>query len=633
MAEYGHSSNQTSAAGGYSDPRANVWLERIKAQNEHFERWQQKFKCTKMESYYAGEQWEPSGTNYEPYTINLIFSTIQIKLPTLLFTAPQFHIKPKPEGFEYDIEGAIKRSQLREDLINTLATDYVINFADEVETSILDSMFRFGVIEVGYEADWVINPNADKPILKSDYQPYHGSDGNPLKQPEKLPQSERIYVKRVVASHFRVGGLDTSRLDRCNWCGYWEYVRTEDLKANKNLKNIDQLTWAGGRSSDFVDNEYGPEIEMLIKTGDLCKVWHIFDNRKKMRYLLADQQGIFLYEKSFERLPLFALRYNRLLRGWYPLPPVSQWKSPQDEYNESREQARNHRKRFTRKYVFKESAFTGEEEKDKLINGGDGTFVAAEGDITTAVFPIPNADLGPSSIQALQVSKDDFNLISATSEEMRGQADRTTATQANIINQKAAIKDSRAKLQVARWLQEIGREMLLLAEEKFTLPVWVKMEVPAPAFGQYMQEVQYIWHQITTNDLKKKNGESFEDDFNFEVNISLDSLSPVEADDDKQKFLLFISTLAQFPELSADPLLIRETAYRLGYKNEKVIGRMQQVAQLMLVQKLQALQAASAPKGAGGPGQQAQQVTANATGPTLENIQNQLTNQLGTRPV
>ncbi len=609
-----HSSNITSGSAGTGDKIATVWLDRIKQATTRKEKWASKMKCDKLEHYYAGEQWEPTGTDYEPYVINLIFSTIEVKLPTLLFENPVFHVKPRPTGASYDIELATKRAQLREDLLNTIVTDPTVGFAEEVEGAILDHFFRFGIIEIGYSANWVLNPNADQPILRSDNRPYVDGNNNVIKQPAELPESERIYAKRVHAEHFLVGGLEGSRLDRCSWCGYWEYFRVEDLKANKSLKNLDKLDWAGTRSSDFVPEEYGPEVDSLLSTGDLVKVWKIWDNRRKKLYLIADRQSITLYEEEFTRLPLFDLRSHKLVKGWYPLPPVRNWKPPQDEINDSHEQLRNHRKRFTRKFVYNESAFPDEEEVNKLLNGGDGTWAkTAAPDVRTAMAAVPNADLGADAARSLMVDKDDFNIISGASSEDRGVADRQTATQSNIINQKAQIRDSRHRNQIANWLMRIGREILLLAEEKFTLPVWVKMLVPlSQKLGEDLPEFPFIWHQITMNDLKKDG----ENDFDFEVSISLDSMSPVANDEDKQAFLLFLGVMKQYPEISADPMLVREAAYKLGYRNEKVIKRIQQAAQLMLLQQMQA----NSPNESN----MAQTQVAGATPPNMEQVQDQI---------
>lgn len=624
-----HSSNITSGTnGGTFDKLASTWMTRVKAANEHYYKWAQKNKCEKLEKYYCGDQWEPNGTNYEPYVINKVFSTIEIKLPTLLFDSPVFHIKPKPKGMAYDIENAIKKALLREDLLNTIVADTDIAVAEEVELAILDAFFRFGIIEVGYSANWVVNPNADKPILRSDNEPYVDSRGNVLKQPKELPETERIFVKRISAKRFRVGGLEGSRLDNCNWCGYWEFVRVEDFKANKNLKNLEYLNWAGTRSSDFVPEEYGPEIDSLVRTGDLLKIWKIWDIRKKKYYVFTEGQALTHLEEDFERLPLFDLRFHKLTEGWYPLPPVRNWKPAQDELNDSHEQMRNHRKRFTRKFLYNAAQFDLEEEKDKLMNGGDGTFCAVQGDSRTAVSAVPNADLGAQEGQSLVVTNNDFNDISGVNSEARsGAPDTTTATQANIINQHAQIRDSRSRIQVAKWLCKVGREVLLLAEEKLTLPVWVKMATVQGGLGESFQDIPFIWHQITTGDLS---GDG-DDGFDFDVDISLDSMSPVENDAEKGKFLTFLAALTQYPELSESPILVRELAYRLGYRNEKVIAQLQQVASLKLKIQLAQLGIPAPAQGAGNavqPGQMAQAKVAQQTSNNVEQIRQQIQNQV-----
>lgn len=624
IADNTHYANPTSGTSGLSfDKLGSVWMERVKKANSRHQQWSDRNKCDKLERYYCGEQWEPTGSDYEPYVINLVFATIQVQLPTLLFDNPVYHLKPKPKGMAYDPEMAIKKSLLREDLLNTFIGNEDLAFAEEIEQAVTDSFFRFGIIEVGYNANWIENPNAGKPILRSDNQPYVDSRNNVIKQPAEIPEEERIYVKRIPAKRFRVGGLEASRLERCSWCGYWEYVRIEDFKANKALKNLEYLVWSGTRSDDFVPEEYGPEVDHLVKSGDLLKIWHIWDLRKKMKYVFSDSQQLTHYEKKYERLPLFDLRPNKLFEGWYPLPPVRNWKPAQDELNDSHEQMRNHRKRFTRKYIYNKAAFTEEEELDKLVNGGDGTFAGTDAaDVRTTVAPMPNADLGAQEGQSLVVSKDDFNIISGASSEAKGQADKMSATQANIISQRQQVRDSRQRIQVARFLARIGKEVLLLAEEKLTMPIWVKMSTPATANAD--GGIPFIWHQITMEDLSSDGA-----GFDFDVDISLDSMSPIENDNEKQKFLLFLAVLNQNPELSESPDLVREAAYRCGYRNEKVIAQMQQVAQLKLkIQMAQlgmaATQATQPPQQQPNPQNLNQGAVAQATPPDLEQVIQQL---------
>jgi len=598
---------------GSNDELAKTWLGRIKKNTEkYFDPWSYKFRCDTMEKYYYGDQWTLYNTTYEPYVTNLVFSTIEVKVPSLFFQTPVYHVKPKPTQVQYDYEDAIKRALLREDVLNTLASDHIQDLPAQVELSILDAFFRFGVVEIGFSSDWIDNPHADMPILRSDNEtPFFDDDNNVIKQPKKLPVNERIFLKRIIAKRFRVSGLQVGpKLEQSNWVGYWDFVRMEDVKANPNLKNLDKIDWPTGRSTDYPEDDEH-------KTGDLLKVWKIWDNRAKKRYLFDETHAITLLEQDFKRLPLLGLRFNPMLEGWLPMPPAFNWKSPQDEYNDSREQARNHRKRFNRKYLYRIQEFE-EDELDKLLNGGDGTFVKVNNDLTQACIPVQNADLGQASVEGMTVTKDDFNIISGTSSEQRLQGNRTTATQAEIINQNATIRDSKSRLQVATFLSDIGREILLQAEENFTAPIWTKMAVPQgidPGVDPSVGEIPYVWAKVKMSDLDE--GERG-DSLNFSVSVSVDSISPIENTQSTQAYLLFIGLLQQYPELAQDPMLVRETAYAVGYRNEQVIRRMQKVAEAMLVGKMQMMQNASV---------QSQNTPGQTPLPGQNNMGSQLVNQ------
>jgi hypothetical protein len=54
---------------------------------------------------------------------------------------------------------------------------------------------------------------------------------------------------------------------------------------------------------------------------------------------------------------------------------------------------------------------------------------------------------------------------------------------------------------------------------------------------------------------------------------------------EKASFIEFLSLVTQFPAIAMSPTLVRETAYRCGYKNERVIREYQKMAMLALMEK------------------------------------------------
>lgn len=607
----------------------SAWQRRINAANVYYESWEKKFKCKELEEYYEGFQWRGVPEGYDPYVINLIHSAIGIKAPSLLFSTPVFHLSPKPGKADFSPEEAFRETQLKEDTLNSFTSDSLLNLAGETELSILDSWFRFGLIEVGYGADWIDNPNAGKPILESDYnEDCDPQDAEEIFEPEKLPEKEWIYIKRIPAHRFRVGGSDSPFLKRNNWVGYYEFVRNQDLiAAGVDEKKLDVSIYSS-KSPDFT---FDKDENSINESGDVTKIWRIWDLRAMEKITIRDGQGQILFSPTkFKRLPLFDLRFAKRTRGFYPIPQIFNWKSPQDEVNESHEMNRAHRRKARSLFQVKEGSIVPDE-LEKFLTAPDQSIIKVTQD--EAIKPIQNANVDASLGIALQVSKDDFNISSATGAEELGVADRETATAAGIKNNKSQIREHHSRGIVGKWLCEIGKEILLQAQEKFTLPFWINSNVDSTRHPDEIQEISETFKLIDSEDLG-------EGDFN--VNVSVDSMSPVANDEEAGKLLKVLQVIQNFPVLAINPDLVIEVCYRMGYRNTKVIKQLVKVAQLQLMIQMSGLsnQAAQASGMGGqspqnpiqaGSAQAAQNSVQNQTPPQLEQIRNQLASQMNAK--
>jgi len=589
-------------------------LSKIRAANDYHKKWWDRFSVSDSIKYYEGQQWAGYSTSfrkdYRPCVVNLVFSTIEVQLPSLLFSNPVFNISPKKT--RDDPEGETRRTQLQEAALNTFITDPDNLFVEEIEDAIIDSYFAFGLIEVGFDSNYIINPNADKPYLKKDGSELSDSTGKVLVQPKEIPEWEQVYVKRIHPAQVRVGGMDSKYLERCNWVAYYEYVDLIDIKENKSLKNTDLITFAGSRTEEF-DKGYedrSTELDSLYKSGDIIKIWHYWDLRRREFHLFTDVVlKDYLFTKEFSNLPLFPLKYHNRRRGFYPVPPVSQWLSSQDDINEANEQVRVHRRRGDRKYILSKGRMDTNE-FDKVINGQDGAYAEAEGDPSTIAAVLPLASLDSSVDKSLLLSKDNFNIVSGTRSEARGVADRTTATQASIMDARSQIRESRPKVIVANWLNKIARQ-IMLNQQQITLPFWVELNETKEEnlFGN-VQETQKLYEEITGLELEGQD---------FTVKIDVTSMSPIDNEDAKNRFLEFMAVINNYPQIALSPILIRETAERIGFKtNERVLRELQDMALLAQTAQQEQMQGALAQRSVA-------KVTPNAN----EQINNQLQNQVG----
>ena len=597
---------------------ATAWAIRFDNTREYFERWEERFRCKQMSEYYEGIQWDNVPPSAEPYTANLVYSTIETKLPGMAFMNPQASFKPKPSKTDWNPDRAYAQAKLRQDACNQFLSDSANDFVGVIEQGIIDAQFRFGIVEVGYDASWIVNPKAPRPILASDNDEQIDSTNDyTLTKPREIPDYENIYVRNINPRRFRICGNSRWKLENNDWCGYWEYQRIADLKAVPAFKEkLDNVLYANAISSDFVHGlEYDNENR---ENGDCIKILHIFDLRAKKRHVIAYTGRILLASIDFTRCPWKVLRYSRRAKepdSFYPIPPASQWKSPQDEYNESKEQLRSFRKRFLRKFLIKDGSFVSEEEIDKLMDGYDGTCSTVVGPLSDAIAPVPMPSVGAEVMQAMATSRDDFNTVSGTSAEQRLQADRQTATQSKIIDARTSIRESRVNSQTSNWINEIITEIAKLQAEKLTLPFWVRVSTQAPQTFQELQIVQDNYKLIDpVTDL--------DENFDFDVQVSLSTISPIENERDKNAFFEFLAALNQYPQLAFSPELIRHLAEKVNLRAESVIVEAQKMALVaQLGQQAQAEEAMS---------QMASQRTmAAATPPNMEQVTNEMQNQVG----
>ena len=555
---------------------STVWQEKIRDAESYYKKWEQRYNVKLLEDFEEGFQ--TRNNEYETYVLNLFYTTIEIKTPSIVFRKPTVTLKPTPRALATDSEGAFLFARNNEDLINTWLLDPDNNFSTEILTAIDDSWSRFGIIEIGYSTNWIDNPKLKKPKIASDYRP--GVDKRSQKvvrsRPEKIPSGERVYVKNIPAKDFLVSTSNSNELHQCDWVGYSELVRLEDILASGIFINKEEIE--SGRRSTLYSTDSEQYHNLLSSNVEIVLIRKIWDLRASRKYILAP---VVIYNQPFSIFPLYDLRFKRRKKskGFLPLPVTFNWISPQVEINEVRQAHSHHRRAMKRIYLANKSRLDDESELEKLIYGPDGSVIWTTGD--NAVMPVQNADLGRSAEITLQTPFDDFNRVAGTTSEMRAEIDRQTATASRISNTRAALRESKERDSVAEFIQRILKGVLLIFRNNFVNP----LPVQRPAEEGFLGNV--------SNDTIVENIDPLfdlgDDTFDFLVMLQISSMSPVAGEEEKTKFIEFITLLSQFPQFAMSPTLIRELAFRTGYFNEKVINEFQQLAQLQLTGILQQL--------------------------------------------
>lgn len=564
--------------------RVATWQGRVTAANKVYSAWEDKYKCDQCEEYYEGHQWPDDEEG--KYTINLVFPTVEIKIPSLFFNNPRVKINPRPARSDDPMSRVSERAKLQQDTVNTFLSDRNVGLRAESQLSLKESFWRFGVLEVGYTGDYIDNPNAGKPLLLDDDSPMKDANGNEVMQPARIPKSEQLYIKRIPAKQWRVSAHSKNILHQNDWCGYFEWHYPDDVRRNKFYENTSTLK-RNASLKDEVSPSPSDDQDEDAKHRDMIKIWKIWDLRARVRYVFQDgAEKFFVDGKKFSFLPFADLRHHQRTDSWYPIPPIFNWISPQDELNETREMQRVHRKRFYRRYLVSDSV--DDKECQKLETGGDGVYIkvpkaTAEG----TIVPVQDAPLDPAVARNVPQSKDDLREISGVPSEQRGIAQSETATQANIIDVRSQIRDSYGRQQVAEWMSAVGMIVLVTIRKRMALPFWIKVSVD-PTGPQAVEEalrVAEIWKEITSEDLG---------DLNLDITVDTNDLSPVSKEQERNNFFQGLATMTnpQFaPILAVSDVLMRKALSFFDISSETDVQEIKRAVAINMMIQMQAMAA------------------------------------------
>lgn len=555
--------------------RVKKWQGRIDASSKRHEEWDHSYQCQKLWEYYKSKQVENPD---DQYVINLFFPTIETKMPSMMFNRPKISATPIPAREQTPASELSARAQLLQDIGQYMVQRRCGGFVDAVRLGIKESFFRFGAVEVGYGANYIDNPHAQKPVLKEGRDdPMKDASGADILQPDTILEqgSEYVYCRHIPAKNFRFPVESNPVTEYNDWLAFcsWEYA--EDIRRNPFFKNNKDIKATGSMDRKYVPPHSGKDENRP----DKVLVWKLFDIRKHVYHRWIAGSDKFLQENEPwptgpNKKPYLNLSFYRPhldLESWLPVPPTAAWKAPQDELNETRQAARTHRRRFNRKY----KAITGsidEDELDKFLRNEDGTVVFVKR--LDALQPIEDANLDRAVYANAPATKEDFNMISGTGGEQRAVPEAQTATQAQIIDINSKIRGSYSREQVAIWLAEIITLMLMTARDYMNLS-WVQKITVDPTSPNAMVQADrtaFLWKEITYRDIG---------DLDFEIAVDVESIRPVDDQTEKQEWKETLGLFGQ-PTLmmlmTMSDTILRKT---LGYQNIRSDKEIQEIRNSM----------------------------------------------------
>lgn len=438
---------------------------------------------------YRGRHYEDI-SDEDRLLINISFSTINVIAPSVAVNYPKIAVNARRPA---DAPKAI----ITEAVINYWWKHYKVR--PEFRRAVKDFLIvGHGWLKCGYR--YV----EEESISEEGDQSDANVEGNEV-TPTIVVVEDRPFVERVSPFDVYVDPDATSMYD-AQWIAHRIRRSLKDIKSDKRYsraarENINATSW-GRYSEDPAKRKVQDTEEGYVE------VWEYYDIAKKTMCVFAEGSEQFLV-KPFEMPyafghPFVMIRNYDIPDYFYPMGDLEAIEPLQRELNATRTQMMNHRKRYSRKYLFKESAFDADG-RDALESDYDNVLVPVSGDenLNNVVVPFPAVVTPPEFYRQSDIIEGDIQTVSGVSEYQRGGVPeiRRTATEAAIVQDAANARAADKLATIEGAIAEVAYRLVALAQQFMTgeqvarvvgrdgEPTWVTFESEYIA-GEFDFEVE-----------------------------------------------------------------------------------------------------------------------------------------------
>lgn len=242
-------------------------------------------------------------------------------------------------------------------------------------------------------------------------------------------------------------------------------VRTDKRYAPKVRANVEAASYA-----KYTDDPSSRKI--YDKDEGYVDVYEFYDLKNNTVSVFCDSGEGFLIKPKEQPYsfghPFVMLRNYDVPDQFYPIGELEAIEPLQRELNETRSQMMNHRKRYARKYLYRETNFDSNG-RSALESDDDNVMVPVQGDnpLGDVVAPFPALINPPEFYNQSELIRTDIELVSGVTEFMRGGVSeiRRTATEAALIQDAQNARTADKLAVIEKSVAEVGRRILLLARQ------------------------------------------------------------------------------------------------------------------------------------------------------------------------
>lgn len=452
---------------------------------------------------YRGKHWPDDLTNNDKITINLAFSTINVIHPAVSISHPQITVNARKAEDE-------DRAVIVEAVINYWWG--VKNIHPEFGLAVLDYLiFGFGWLKTGYrfveesrkrpyedvraEAEAGLSEAMDFAMENPDLADSLPSDEeieSSITDTEMVVVEDTPFGERISPADIYVDPDGTTMRD-IRWIAQKLTKTLDEAQNDERYKPSARKHLKAGESDKYCPTDVGRKDE---KSSKRVVIWEYYDLKRGQMCVFADDSDEYLVDPmempyAFGH-PFLMIRNYEVPDEFYPMGELEQIEALQYELNKTRTQIMNDRKRYSRKYIYDQRAFSPQAAAI-LESQRDGAFVPVNDgvQINEAVIPLAQTPLDGSIYNQSEMIEADIFNITAISEYARGggaQAVRRTATEASIIQDAANARSAFKMATVESFIADIARNLVALSQQYLTteqvariegrngFPVWVQFE-------------------------------------------------------------------------------------------------------------------------------------------------------------
>jgi hypothetical protein len=429
--------------------------------------------------------------------VNISFSTINVIEPSVAVNNPKCTVNARRP----------------EDAPRAIITEAVINYwwrhfqvKDEFRRAVKDFLIcGHGWLKSGYryeESDHSVAAPSEGETPKQDTTEQDANDV----EPTIVVTSDRPFAERVSPFDVFVDPDATSMHD-IQWIAQRIRRPLKDVKDDKKYDGAARRDCAPSSWGRFTD-EWANQKRVYDREEQYVEVWEFYDLRKNTLSVFTDGGDRFLIAPrdmpySFGH-PFTMIRNHDIPDEFYPMGELEAIEPLQRELNETRSQMMNHRKRYSRKYLFKEGAFDAQG-RALLSSDDDNVMVPVMSDdhLQNVIVPLPAVITPPEFYNQSSMISNDIDTISGVSEYLRGNLPqmRRTATEASMIADAANSRSADKLAIIESSISQVALRMVQLAQQfmdaesvarvigKNGDPVWVTFE-PEYIAGDFDFEVE-----------------------------------------------------------------------------------------------------------------------------------------------